>query len=107
MLNPDPGDAGRDRRVIRTMNTVDSMLRQLEDEMPQLQLRHRTVFALANAWAERYEAIIALALPKQAQEIDLGLPRIGIRWGLMPGARVTREFTALGAGSRRTKSTPG
>lgn len=88
------------------MKSVDTMLRELEDEMPQLQLRHRTVFALANAWAERYEAIIALAPPEQTQDIESRLQRIGIRWGLVPGARVTREFAALGAGSRRTRFSP-
>ncbi len=89
------------------MNILDAKLRELEDEMPQLQLRHRTMFALANAWAERYEAIIALAPADQTQGIESRLQRIGIRWGLVPGARVTQEFVALGAESRRGKSSPG
>lgn len=71
---------------------VDERLRELEEEMPQLYLRHPSVFALASAWAERHDAILALAPAEIRAEIEARLARIGIRWGVMPGSRVTVEF---------------
>jgi hypothetical protein len=74
---------------------VELLIRELEQQMPDLQLRHGSVFALANAWAERYDAIVAIT-PKALQaDVEARLSRIGIRWGMMPGARVTSEFRAL------------
>ena len=74
---------------------VEALISELEQQMPDLQLRHGSVFALANAWAERYDAIIA-ATPRDMQaSVEARLSRIGIRWGMMPGARVTSEFRAL------------
>ena len=74
---------------------VEALINELEQHMPDLQMRHGNVFALANAWAERYDAIIA-ATPREMQaSVEARLSRIGIRWGMMPGARVTTEFRAL------------
>jgi hypothetical protein len=74
---------------------VEALIKDLEHQMPDLQMRHGNVFALANAWAERYDAIIA-ATPREMQaSVEARLSRIGIRWGMMPGARVTTEFRAL------------
>jgi len=74
---------------------VEALINELEHQMPDLQMRHGNVFALANAWAERYDAIIA-ATPREMQaSVEARLSRIGIRWGMMPGARVTTEFRAL------------
>lgn len=74
---------------------VEALIKELEHQMPDLQMRHGNVFALANAWAERYDAIIA-ATPRDMQaSVEARLSRIGIRWGMMPGARVTTEFRAL------------
>ena len=74
---------------------VEALIKELEHQMPDLQMRHGNVFALANAWAERYDAIIA-ATPREMQaSVEARLSRIGIRWGMMPGARVTTEFRAL------------
>lgn len=74
---------------------VDALIRELEQQMPDLQLRHGNVFALANAWAERYDAIIAVTPRALQADIEARLSRIGIRWGMMPGVRVTSEFRAL------------
>jgi hypothetical protein len=74
---------------------VELLIQELERQMSDLQLRHGDVFALANAWAERYDAIVA-ATPRALQaDVEARLSRIGIRWGMMPGARVTSEFRAL------------
>lgn len=80
-----------------TASTLEAMVHALEREMPQLQLRNGGVFALAQAWAERHDAILSLAPPAFHAAIEARLERIGIRWGLAPGARVTREFPALRA----------
>ena len=71
---------------------VDARLRELEEEMPQLFLRHNSVFALARAWAERHDAILAVTPPHARADVEARLARIGIRWGVMPGSRVTIEF---------------
>ena len=75
---------------------VEMLIQELEQQMPDLQLRHGDVFALANAWAERYDAIIAITPLALQADVEARLSRIGIRWGMMPGARVTSEFRALG-----------
>jgi hypothetical protein len=74
-------------------SAVDARLRELEEEMPRLYLRHGSVFALASAWAERHDAILARVPPEQRKEIAARLARIGIRWGVMPGSRITMEFS--------------
>lgn len=80
-----------------TASELEAMVGLLERDMPQLQLRSEDVFALAQAWAERHDAILALAPPQFHDAIARRLGRIGIRWGLAPGARITREFPALRA----------
>ena len=75
---------------------VEADLLALESEMPGLQARAGNLFALASAWAERHDAIIA-ATPVHAHDaVQARLRRIGIRWGMMPGARMTAQFPALG-----------
>jgi len=75
------------------VSVVEARLRELEEEMPHLYLRHGSVFALASAWAERYDAILALTPAEQRTEVEARLARIGIRWGVMPGSRITLEFS--------------
>lgn len=75
---------------------VEAMIAELEREMPHLQLRHPGAFAIANAWAERHDAILALTPPPSRPEVEGRLRRIGIRWGMVSGPRVTQEFRALG-----------
>ena len=83
---------------IRTStDEVEALVAQLERQMPDLQMRHGNIFALANAWAERHDAILAAAPQAARGDIQARLARIGIRWGMVPGARVTTEFRALGA----------
>ena len=75
---------------------IEFRIAELEREMDHLQLRHPGTFAIANAWAERYDAIIAMTPRESCASIEGRLSRIGIRWGMMPGPRVTQEFHALG-----------
>jgi len=75
---------------------LEDAIAELEQCMPQLQLRHLgDMFALANAWAERHDALLALTPAAQRTEMEARLRRIGIRWGMVPGARVTVQFPAL------------
>jgi hypothetical protein len=74
---------------------VEAMLGVLERQMPDLQVRNTNVFALANAWAERHDAILAVTPAADRSAIERRLRRIGIRWGVMPGPRVTQEFHAM------------
>lgn len=78
------------------LTRVEAKIAELEREMDHLQLRHPGTFAIANAWAERYDAIIAMTPRESRTGIEGRLSRIGIRWGMMPGPRVTQEFHALG-----------
>lgn len=76
---------------------IEAELDALESAMPGLQARAGDVFALACAWAERHDAIIA-ATPAPARDtVEARLRRIGIRWGMMHGTRVTQSFPALPA----------
>lgn len=77
------------------MQPVEDALRLLEQEMPGLQHQHRDLFAYANAWAERHDAVLALAPPAARADIEARLRRIGIRWGLVGGMRMTTQFPAL------------
>lgn len=69
----------------------------LELEMPALQARACNLFALANAWAERHDAILAATPPDSLEAVEARLRRMGIRWGMVPGARMTGQFPALPA----------
>ena len=76
---------------------LDARVAELEQELPHLQARHVGTFAFANAWAERHDALLALAEPAQRPDLARRLLRIGIRWGVAPGARMTTQFAALPA----------
>lgn len=78
--------------VASTGTEIDARISELEQLMPQLYRRHASVFELAGTWAERHDEIIAMAPPAQRIAIEVRLARIGIRWGVVPGARVTTEF---------------
>jgi len=78
---------------------VDTLLAELEAEMPLVQQQNPGAFAIANAWAERHDAILACTPPELREHVEGRLSRIGIRWGVMAGARVTCEFQALGGGT--------
>lgn len=75
---------------------LERAIDELEVEMPDLQLKHRDLFAYANAWAERHDAIMRLAPPHLEEDTRARLRRIAIRWGLADGVRMTVQFPALG-----------
>lgn len=76
---------------------VDAELAALESDMPALQARAGDVFALATAWAERHDAILAVTPAASLGSVEARLRRMGIRWGMMPGTRITGQFPALPA----------
>lgn len=85
----DPADGALDGAAL------DHLIHALEADLPQLQVRSGGVFALAHAWAERHDAILARTPPALLPTAKARLRRLGIRWGLASGSRVTREFPAL------------
>lgn len=74
---------------------LESELAALESEMPRLQSQASNVFELASAWAERHDAIVAAAPEQSRAAVEARLRRIGIRWGVTNGARMTGQFPAL------------
>ena len=84
-----------------TGSAVDMRLQELEEEMPHLYLRQGGLFALASAWAERYDAILALAPAERRRSVQVRLARIGFQWGVMPEADAPRGFR-IGDAERRT-----
>lgn len=74
---------------------VDAALARLEAEMQDLQHRHRDLFAYANAWAERHDAVLAMTPAHLRADVEARLRRIGVRWGLVDGVRTTTQFPAL------------
>lgn len=85
--------------IVQDHSPVDARLENelaaLESDMPMMQLRAGNVFVLAGAWAERHDAIIASAPVEAREEVETRLRRIGIRWGMMHGPRMTAQFPAL------------
>ena len=81
---------------------LEDAIAELEQAMPQLQLRNLgDMFGLANAWAERHDGLLARTPPELRTAMEARLRRIGIRWGVVPGARVTVQFPALPPVRRR------
>lgn len=78
-------------------DAIEAELDALEAEMPNIQARAGKVFVLAGTWAERHDAIVAATPDDSLQAVEARLRRIGIRWGMMPGARMTAQFPALPA----------
>ena len=76
-------------------SALEAELETLERELPHLQLRHPTMFGFAAAWAEQHDAILSRTPVALKPEMQARLLRIGIRWGVMPGARMTAQFPAL------------
>ncbi len=79
---------------------LDQAIAALEAEMPDLQNRYRDLFSYANAWAERHDHIMALTPEPLRDSVTQRLRRVGIRWGVADGVRVTAQFPALGATPR-------
>lgn len=78
-----------------TESDIESAIATLEAEMPDLQNRHRDLFSYANAWAERHDAIIGATPLALRAGIAQRLNRIGVRWGVTGGVRLTSQFPAL------------
>ena len=74
---------------------LEGQLATLESEMPRLQVFANNVFALASAWAERHDALVAATPAASLDVVEARLRRIGIRWGMMDGPRMTAQFPAL------------
>lgn len=68
---------------------VDAAIAQLEREMPDLPRRHRDLFSYANAWAERYDAIIAATPGELRVAVERRLHDVGVQWGVMDGMGLT------------------
>ncbi|OHE88555.1 MAG: hypothetical protein A2579_06585 [Lysobacterales bacterium RIFOXYD1_FULL_69_11] len=77
---------------------IDAAIARLEEDMPDLQHRHRGLFAYAAAWAERHDAILRATPPDLREATEQRLRRIGIRWGVADGVRMTGQFPALKLG---------
>lgn len=71
---------------------IDQALAALEQGMPQLQAGAGGMFELASAWAERHDAVMAMTPDALKPIVRARLRRIGIRWGMVSGARVTTQF---------------
>ena len=80
---------------------LEAELEALDREMPRIQSTARHVFDLATQWAERHAAILGRTPPSQREAMEARLHRIGIRWGVVPGARMTAQFPALGLPPKR------
>jgi len=74
---------------------VDAAIAQLEVEMHDLQHLHRDLFSYANAWAVRHDAILAMTPGDLRISAERRLHRIGVRWGVATGVRMTGQFPAL------------
>lgn len=91
--NADMDSLVQDRPTVEARLEVE--LAALESDMPGLQARASNVFVLASAWAQRHDAIVAATPAGSLEAVEARLRRIGIRWGMMNGARMTAQFPAL------------
>ena len=78
-----------------TSSEIDTAISLLDGEMHDLQLRYRDLFSYANAWAVRYDAILAGVPDDRLDAVKQQLNRIGVRWGVAAGVRMTGQFPAL------------
>lgn len=76
---------------------LEAELEALDREMPRIQSMAGNVFALASAWAERHAAILERTPPTMRTAMEARLHRMGIRWGVVHGARMTTQFPAVGS----------
>lgn len=74
---------------------IDNAIGELETEMEHLHQRHLGMFAFANAWAERYDALIARVPETMRESVEKRLHRVGVRWGVASGTRMTGQFPAV------------
>jgi hypothetical protein len=81
--------------------SLEAELDALDREMPRIQSTAKHVFDLATQWAERHAAILQRTPHAQRDAMQARLHRMGIRWGVVPGARMTAQFPALGLPPKR------
>lgn len=74
---------------------LEAQLAALESDMPNMQLWADNMFALASLWAERHDAIVSATPPRLLGKAEARLRRIGIRWGMVAGRRMTGQFPVL------------
>ena len=74
---------------------IDAAIARLELEMQDLPRRHRDLFSIANAWAVRHDAIVAATPRELRASVERRLHRVGVRWGVANGPRMTMQFQAL------------
>ena len=80
---------------------LEAELDALDREMPRMQATSPSVFALAVQWAERHDAILERTPPSMREAMRARLHRMGIRWGVVNGARMTAQFPAIGLPPKR------
>lgn len=80
---------------------LEAELQALDREMPRMQSTAGNIFALATQWAERHAAILQRTPPSMRSQMESRLQRMGIRWGVVNGARMTTQFPALGLPPKR------
>jgi hypothetical protein len=80
---------------------LEAELDALDREMPRMQSMSGSIFALAVQWAERHDAILERTPPSMRETMRARLHRMGIRWGVVNGARMTAQFPALGLPPKR------
>ncbi|HVQ33787.1 MAG TPA: hypothetical protein VMS49_07585 [Lysobacter sp.] len=80
---------------------LEAELEALDREMPRMQATSPSIFALATQWAERHDAILQRTPPAMREAMTARLHRMGIRWGVVNGARMTAQFPALGLPPKR------
>lgn len=71
-------------------------LADIDQRMAQLHAGAHDVFALAAAWAEQHDALLGATPTPLLPLVRARLRRIGIRWGMVSGPRVTQQHPALG-----------
>jgi hypothetical protein len=74
---------------------LEAELDALDREMPRIQATAGNIFALATAWAERHAAILQRTPLAMRPTMEARLHRLGIRWGVVHGVRITGQFPAL------------
>ncbi len=98
--NPKIGPAAEssDESSMMTAEALDAAILALERKMPDLQHRCRDLFSYANAWAEAHDGIISRTPPQLRATTERRLHRIGVRWGVANGVRLTGQFPAYKPG---------
>ncbi len=94
---PKPGPAADaiDALSMMAAEEVDAAILALEQSMPDLQHRCRDLFSYASAWAEAHDGIISRTPPHLRAGVERRLHRIGVRWGVAKGVRLTGQFPAV------------